>query len=190
MTVWTPIERSSVSNSFESGLGGSLRPIRPMIFTCWGAPLATARTRYPCWVSVSNSIGAIGPEGAICATTAGAPFMMRCSFPDASTISASAILVAGSKGVNSLTFTPGVGYPFPAVRMAASTGSWPASELAKAARARTSPSTRLSFIGLTAVTRNSLCVSVPVLSAHSTSSVAASWIAERRVRSTPFLVRT
>jgi hypothetical protein len=73
-------------------------------------------------------------------------------------------------------------------RIAASTESWPPSELASAANPRTCSSLNPG-IGRTLVTESSLRVRVPVLSEHSTSMVAASSTAERRVGSTPNFAR-
>lgn len=73
--------------------------------------------------------------------------------------------------------------------MAASTRSIPPSELARAARA----STRASSVPGTArtlATLSAFWVSVPVLSTHSTSMVAASSTAVSRVGSTPILANT
>ena len=75
-----------------------------------------------------------------------------------------------------------------AARMAASTGSWPPSALARAANAKTCASLKPD-IGRTPFTDNSLRVKVPVLSEQSTSMVAASSTAERRVDSTPVFAR-
>jgi len=98
-----------------------------------------------------------------------------------STAAASDIFVAESKGVNLASFGKPETLVFEAARrMAASTGSRPPSELARAATARTRASSKPG-IGRTAVTSSSLRVNVPVLSAHNTSMLAASSTAERRV---------
>jgi cytochrome c553 len=77
-----------------------------------------------------------------------------------------------------------------ASRIAASTGSWPPSELARAAMPRTCASSNPGN-GRTLVTVSSLRVRVPVLSEHNTSIDAASSTAESRVGNTPsFAKRT
>ena len=128
--------------------------------------------------------------GAACARpaiVANAPFTMRNARPPGSVAVASDILFAGSNGTNFTSVGRSAAFArAAAARMAASTGSWPPSELASAANASTRFSSKPGM-ARTAVTASSFCVSVPVLSAHSTSMVAASSTAERRVGRTPRL---
>ena len=100
---------------------------------------------------------------------------------------ASERLFVGSKGMNAVTLGSGRcgGVASAAARIAASTGSFPSVELASAAKASTSPGVHPSANGRTVATANSFLVRVPVLSAHSTSIVAASCNAASRVNSTP-----
>ena len=118
-------------------------------------------------------------------TTAKAPFTIRCGFPVESVAVASDIFFAGSKAANLINRGASeTALLAAAARMAPSTGSWPPSELASAASARTCASSKPG-IGRTVVTVSALRVSVPVLSAHRTSIDAASSTAERRVGRTP-----
>jgi hypothetical protein len=76
-----------------------------------------------------------------------------------------------------------------AARIAASTGSWPPSELASEAMPRTRAASTPG-IGRVAATASSFRVSVPVLSAQRTSMLAASSTADRRVGRTSTRARS
>jgi hypothetical protein len=72
MTVSTPSERNSVSNSAESARGGSLNAMNPISSSASLGPAATAIVRYPAKLSVSSSFSDAGVIGATVAMTAGA----------------------------------------------------------------------------------------------------------------------
>src|ERR1022692_238905 len=169
MTARTPSVCSSVINAAESGRGGSLRATIPASFIAAGGPIATASTRKPC---ASSSFAVLDASGAACvrpATTAKAPFTARTVAPPGSAAVASDIFVPGSNGTNLISFGRSEATFFAAAdRMAVSTGSCPPSELARAATPKTCDSSKPDM-AWTAVTFSSFCVSVPVLSAHSTS---------------------
>jgi len=123
------------------------------------------------------------------ATTVKAPLTMRSTPPVASVAVASEVFLAGSNGTNVLSLgRSNAGFWVEAERIAASTASSPPSELARAAMPRTWASSKPG-IGLTPVTESSLRVSVPVLSEHNTSIVAASSTADSRVGNTPSFAR-
>ena len=189
ITVRTPSPFNSEMREIESVRGGSLRAINPMIWLDAAGPAATAKTRKPCFSS-SSAIAAAAGEGAVRATTAvNAPLMIRSELPAGSVAVASEVFLTGSNGTKTASFgKPVAVFCDAASRMAASTGSWPPSELASAAIPRTWASSNPGN-GRTLATVSSLRVRVPVLSEHNTSIDAASSTAESRVGNTPCLAR-
>jgi hypothetical protein len=176
-------------SEMESVRGGSLSAIRPISWTDAGRPAATAKTLKPCFSSSSAKSLAVGTGPVRLITAAKAPLMIRWTPPFASVAVASDVFLAGSNGRNLASFgRSGAGFWEEAERIAASTGSSPPSELARAAIPRMWASSKPT-IGLTLVTESSLRVSVPVLSEHKTSIVAASSTAESRVGRTPRFAR-
>ncbi len=185
MTVRTPNVLSSEIREVESLRGGSLSAISPMSCMDAAGPAATAKTLKPCFSSSSAKPAAMGDGEASFATTVKAPLRMRSTLPFAPVAVASEVFLAGSNGTNAISFgRSDAGLLVEAERIAASTASSPPSELARAAKPRTWASSNPGS-GLTLVTESSLRVSVPVLSAHKTSIVAASSTAVSRVGSTP-----
>ena len=189
ITVRTPNPCNSVTSAAESVRGGSLSAMSPASFIAAGSPAATASTRNPCPSSSSAAAVAMGDGWVRPTTTAKAPFRTRWVPLPGSTIVASDIFVAGSNGTNVTDVSALVARLPAAARIAASTGSSPQSELANAASDRTRAASKPG-IGRTDVTDSSLRVSVPVLSTHKTSIVAASSTADRRVGSTPRFANT
>ena len=118
-----------------------------------------------------------------------APFITRSRCPLCST-TASVRRFFASNGANEMGATLGrlskMCRSFAAARNARSIGSWLASCDASAPATSTSASVARSR-GITPVTASWFIVIVPVLSAQSTSMVAASSAALRRVTSTPLL---
>lgn len=185
ITVRMPRPRNSVIRAADSLRGGSLSATSPASFIPVGGPAATARTRKP-WSSRSLAAAAAADDDwTRVATTAKAPFTMRCASPFAPVAVASAIFLAGSNAANLINFgASGTALPAAAARIAPSTGSFPPSELASAASARTCASSNPGS-GWTVVTFSAFCVSVPVLSAQRITIDAASSTAERRVGRMP-----
>ncbi len=187
ITVRTPRPRNSASSAAESVRGGSLSATKPARCIAPASPRATASTRKPRASSSAAAAEAAGTLSARAWTTLNAPLTRRSVAPVASATEASDMRVEGSKGTNASSFSidaagPG-GLAAAAARIAASTGSCPPSELASAAMPSTWASSKPGR-GCTSVTARALRVSVPVLSAHSTSIVAASSTADSRVGST------
>src|SRR5580704_6061568 len=139
-------------------------------------PITTASTRKPCpsnLVAILDTSGDDPPGPKRFVTAEKAPLMISMLAPRKSTAIALAILVAESKGINLITWGKSdttIGDA--ADRIAASTGSWLPSELARKASERTCASLKPA-IGQTLVTLSSFLVKVPVLSAQSTSMLAA-----------------
>ena len=157
----------------------------PASFIAFGGPAATASTLKPFPSSSSEAAVAVGDGWVRPMTAAKAPFTTRCVPPPGSCTVASDIFVPGSNGTNLMILGASeAAFPEAADRMAPSTGSCPPSELASAASARTCVSSKPGM-GRTVVTVSAFWVSVPVLSEHKTSIVAASSTAERRVGRTP-----
>lgn len=169
-----------------SSRGGSLSAMRPARRGDVGGPAATAMTRCPAAARSSARRRASADMSAISAIAWSAPLAIRNSLPCRSTASASAILVAGSKGTKPTSRSTVSPLPVSAAarRIAASIGSWSASELARAASANTRARSKPG-IGETASTSSALRVRVPVLSEHRTSMAAASCAAESLVNRTP-----
>ena len=189
MTVRTPSAFSSEMREAESGRGGSLNAMKPSNCIAAGGPAATASTRKPCFSRLSAIAAAAGAGAAMPATTVKAPLTMRAGLPFASVAMASEVFVPGSNGTKLVNFgRSAAGFCAAADRMAASTESWPPSELASAANPRMCASSKPGM-GRTLVTKSWLRVSVPVLSEHKTPMVAASSRAVSRVGKTPSLAR-
>jgi hypothetical protein len=117
-------------------------------------PAATASTRKPFPSSSVAAAAAVGDGAAIATTTVKAPLTMRSVPRFESVAVASDIFVAGSNGLN-WDSLGGFGETFSAAaeRMAASTGSCPPSELARAAIVKTCASSKPG-IGWTFVTES------------------------------------
>ena len=189
MTVRTPNVRNSVMSAAESARGGSLRAMIPASFTARGGPTATASTRKPLassWLAIVDASGEAcakaddGRKGPLHDTHRGAARIHRRGLGH---------LRGRIEGHKFAQFGQIGAVAFAAAeRMAASTGSCPPSELARAAIPRTCDSSKPG-IGWMAVTLSSFSVSVPVLSAHRTSMLAASSTAESRVGRTPSWAR-
>jgi len=126
IAVRTPSPFNSEIREIESVRGGSLRAINPMIWLDAAGPVATAKTRKPCFSS-SSAIAAAAGEGAVRATTAvNAPLIIRSELPAGSVAVASEVFLTGSNGTKTASFgKPVAVFCDAASRMAASTGSWP-----------------------------------------------------------------
>ncbi len=186
MTVRTPRPDNSETRTAESSRGGSLSAMKPASANLSGGPAATASTRNPfaCKSSTIDNAFAGGCDKS--EITANAPLATFIVAPFAWSTLASERFSEGSKGTNVTSFgASAMGLCAAAPRIAASTGSCPPSELARAANARTCASSKPG-IGRTDITASSLRVSVPVLSEHRMSTPAASSTAERLVGSTPW----
>jgi len=192
ITVRTPSCDSCLTSGAESGLGGSLKPTSPASFSERSGPNATASTRSPCSSSrrASSAIRSFMSSPALPATrsaiTEYAPFVTTLTAPVASRTVAEAHFCDGSNGVKLCrsSCSRSDDGAVAAERTAASTGSAPLVELASAPSCSTCAAVKPSP-GTVSATASEFMVSVPVLSAQSTSTPAASSSAESRVGSTP-----
>jgi hypothetical protein len=134
----------------------------PASFIASGGPTPTASTRKPCASSWFAVVDASGDGCVRPMTAANAPFTARTVAPLGFTAVASDIFVAESKGTNLVSFGKSEALACEAAeRMAASTGSCPPFELARAANPRTCGSSKPA-IGCMAVTFSSLRVTRPL----------------------------
>ena len=134
ITVRTPNAASSATSAAESDRGGSLSAIRPTIRKAPAGPIAVASTRYPLPCKTCSAASACGSWGTRPDTASYAPFTTRNSAPSAPRIVASARLSARSNATKRISVgASATGLPKASARIAASTGSRPPSELARAA---------------------------------------------------------
>ena len=137
MAIETPRCRKSAMHALESERGGSLSATNPTSVIGAFLPKATPSTRKPL-DSSSPAFSVASGEGCDSAiTTEKAPLAIRISSPVPSVAVASAIFVAGSNGMKPVRVNEFFGDAVAAIRIAASTGSCPASELASFASAST-----------------------------------------------------